>query len=252
MRINLVLSVFNEAPQIQELLTQICTELKKRPAFTYQLYILNNGSTDNTEEKIIQFIASSGPLCNGMEIFMIENEKSLGPAESHQRLFEIALSDPSDYVLKLDRDLDTSVAEVINKFLAHLEQPANHGQILTGLKTMHTVGEGQKFSKYRQTFIASELRATCTSNYFFQEGVGPQAFPTEALRKLVDSSTVQNYGGRRGWDIFLPMQAKKLGHQLVTIPLDQVAPKPSWQGAPGVKYQDEVLQIVFRRIAASN
>lgn len=249
MRINLVLSVFNEAQQIQDVLQQISAELYKHPAFTYQLYIMNNGSTDDTVEKIAQFMGENMLPC---ELSLIENEKSIGPAASHQRLFEISLSDPSDYVIKLDLDLDTSVSEVLTKFLAQLSDKGNHGQILTGLKTELSSNETRKYSQFRQTVIASEIRATCTSNYFFNDGVGPQAFPTLVLRKLIQSPAVQNHGERRGWDILLPLQAKKMGHQLITIPLSQGTQRASWQGKPGAESQDEVLQIVFQRIAASN
>lgn len=249
MRINLVLSVFNEAQQIQGILNQISAELKKHPAFSYQLYIMNNGSTDDTVCKIAEYMGENVFPC---ELSLIENEKSIGPADSHQRLFEISLSDPSDYVIKLDLDLDTSITEVLTKFLAHLSNKNNHGQILTGLKTELSSNETRKFSNFRQTVIANEIRATCTSNYFFQDGVGPQAFPTLALRKLIQSPAVLKHGGRRGWDILLPLQAKKMGHQLTTIPLSKGQPLASWQGKPGTTNENEVLQVVFRRIAASN
>jgi len=243
------LSVFNQAQQIQSILNEIATEVRKHPSYKYQVFFLNNGSTDNTVDKVAQHMAEE---ILPFEFFLIENDVILGPAQSTKRLFEVALSQPSDLIIKLDADLDTSISEVLSKFLDQFSKAKNPQLILTGLKTRPMEGKEEQSEKYRQVLIAQELRATSTSNYFFQDGVGPQAFPTKVLQKIINSDAVQSYGGRRGWDIFLPLQAKKLGYSLKTILLNQDRPRSAWVGQPGVKYEDELLQIVFKRIAASN
>ncbi len=90
-RFSLVIPIYNEEDNIIDLLNEICNDLANKLKF--EIIIINDGSTDNTSQKLSQF--------NRANIKVINNKKNLGQSRS----IHLGISNSStDTIVTIDGD----------------------------------------------------------------------------------------------------------------------------------------------------
>lgn len=250
MRVNFVLSTFNQAARIIRDLKNINRVLSDYTQYDCRLYLLNNGSTDATKDQLVEFMANERL---SFMFYLIEADAVLGPAETTLRVLQSAFNEPSDYIIKLDSHREVPHQLVIYKFLKELSKQDNPFQlILSGLKSVMSKAPDKNLRKYRQQQIAEEMAATFSSSSFFQDAINAQGYPTEILKQLMSTPEFKSNSGRRGWDLTLPMKAKKQGCQLTTIPFypDEIIKAKDRNF--GVQFKNDSVQALLKRFSATN
>ena len=243
-----MIPVFNEEENVHQVLSTITSTLAEYPQFQFHILIVNDGSTDNTSQAIGQHIAQNYDV--RFPILLIENEKNIGTAKTMLKLFQIAVSNKPDLVIKLDMDHDFSHEEVIHKFLDTITTPAFciETTVLAGIRIISnqkvmTIYE-QARKKITDIYLEEKLGL---ANYDPVSG-GTQLYPLAILKELMAQQVVLDYDLRWGVDVLLPLLARKLGHQLLTIPIYNSRYSLDRRSDMKVKNQYDAFTAVFERV----
>ena len=99
-KISVVIPVFNEEKSILPIYSKIVNELD---AFDIEIIFINDGSTDNTRQNILNIIQSDS------SVLMIDFNRNFGKAAGLSEAFKIA---KGDIVVTIDGDLQDDPSEI--------------------------------------------------------------------------------------------------------------------------------------------
>lgn len=120
-KVNIIMSVFNQENYIEESIESILNQ-----TFTdFLLIIINDGSTDNSKQKIERFL-------NNDRIFYADNETNKGLIYSLNRGLEISLKQECQYIARMDSD-DISMPQRLALQVDYLDKNPDIGILGSGM-----------------------------------------------------------------------------------------------------------------------
>ncbi|MFK7806994.1 MAG: glycosyltransferase family 2 protein [Saprospiraceae bacterium] len=250
-KIDIVIPVYNEADNVKTVLRSILDTLEGENAFSFQILIVNDGSTDDSTLLITEFLRERP--CKKIPILLLENDINIGTARTMLRLFKVAVSNHPDMVIKLDMDYDFSHEEVLLKFFNRI-QSVSFCPISTILVGIRIIPSEKKMTFYEQ----ARKRRTDEilidkfglENYDPVSG-GTQLYPLPILEEIINIDIVKTYNLRWGVDVLLPLLARKTGFQLETIPIYNSRYSFDRRSDLKVKSQYDAFTAVFELIHSS-
>ncbi|NNE28815.1 MAG: glycosyltransferase, partial [Saprospiraceae bacterium] len=248
MRINIVIPVSNQANEIPFAIKSIIATLKKFSGVRFRLFILNDASNDKSGKAIVRALTEAR---TGLEIYLMDNHKTEGPTKSMLKLYQVALQEPCEFIIKMEINRTFSYDEVLTKFCTYLKlNSGKTDEVVTGFRTLFSQLGPTPENKEETQERLQEMSASGCSEDYFPESVGVQAFPSGLLKRLLNAEVVQSYGKAWGLDVLLPITAKKWGCTLTTIPMYENSFSPRPGESASQESQDKAFQLVLRMISA--
>ena len=170
-KLSIVSGCYNEAGNIEELVSRVEKGMKSLPHYDYEQIIIDNASTDGTQE-ILRKLASNNP-----RLKIILNARNFGHIRSP---YHGLLQASGDAVIYLASDLQEP-PELISDFLTKWEQGA---KVVVGIKD--SSDESAIFFTVRRLYYG-------------------------VVEKLADTRTIQNFTGFGLYDRAIIEYCKKLG-----------------------------------------
>jgi len=170
-KLSIVSGCYNEAGNIEELVSRVEKGMKSLPHYDYEQIIIDNASTDGTQE-ILRKLASNNP-----RLKIILNARNFGHIRSP---YHGLLQASGDAVIYLASDLQEP-PELISDFLSKWEQGA---KVVVGIKD--SSDESAIFFAVRRLYYG-------------------------VVEKLADTRTIQNFTGFGLYDRTIIEYCKKLG-----------------------------------------
>ncbi|MGD9276227.1 MAG: glycosyltransferase family 2 protein [Candidatus Pacearchaeota archaeon] len=211
MKLSVIIPAYNEEKRIEETLRDVNQYLSKKD-FSYEMIVVNDGSTDNTKQIVESF-------CDKIPNMMfIDNKINSGKGSAVKQGM---LAASGDYRLFMDADNAIKINH-LEKFLAvindydlvigSIELPGSKKwQEYKGLNKIYRNLFG-KLSKYLiQVVNLWEIRDTQRAFKLFRKDAAKEIFS----RQTID---------RWGFDIELLVIAKKLGYKIKELPVEWINP----------------------------
>jgi len=201
MDLSVVIPVYNELENVEELYRRIKTELQKL-SLTYEVIFVDDGSTDGTTEKIKK-MKESGP-----QLKLIIFDKNYGQTEAMVAGFQLARG---DIIVTMDGDLQNDPADII--------------RIIIKLQSGHDLVCGWRQARKDNflmrkipSMIANAIISYVTKVKIHDLGCSLKGFK----RKIIDSISLYSEMHR-----FIPIVAVSIGARIAEIP---VTHKPRVKG----------------------
>jgi dolichyl-phosphate beta-glucosyltransferase len=210
----IIIPCYNEAKRIK--VSEFISFAIQHPYV--QLYFVNDGSTDNTQNVLLQ-IQQSSPAK------VITLQKNSGKAEAIRKGFIVALENQHDIIGYLDADLSTSLSEYLKLKILLIE---NEFDFVLGsrIKKIDTIIERSFFRHIVGRIIATFI------DWKFKSGVydtqcGAKIFRSVIVEKVIDKP----FHTKWFFDVELLLRIKKTcpGFKAAEIPLSK------WQNVPNSK-----------------
>ncbi len=244
----IVIPVFNEEANIHQVLSTITATLTVFSKFQFQILLVNDASTDNTSEEIVKFMSVHQDT--DIPILLLEYEHDMGTAQTMLKLFQIAISQQPQLVIKLDMDLDFSHEEVLQKFLSTIDTDKSNisNTILAGIRVIPNEKVMTFYEQVRKKVSDIFLKEKLGLDNYDPVSGGTQLYPVTILRTLLSRQVVKAYDLRWGVDVLLPLLARKEGYQLMTIPMYESQYNLDRRKDSKVKMQYDAFEAVFQRV----
>ena len=172
-RILLFIPAFNCEKQIIRVLGQLDRDIMK---YIEQVIVVNNRSTDATEEVVISFIEKHSDL----PVKLLRNRENYGLGGSHKVAFQYAVREGFDYVIVLHGDDQGMISDFI-PVLAH-KVYRKHDAVL-GARFMRE-SRLKGYSKFRTfgNFVYDLLFAFVVRKKIYDLGSGLNMYAVESLK----------------------------------------------------------------------
>ena len=201
MDLSVVIPVYNELENVEELYRRIKTELQKL-SLTYEVIFVDDGSTDGTTEKIKK-MKESGP-----QLKLIIFDKNYGQTEAMVAGFQLARG---DIIVTMDGDLQNDPADIIRIII----------KLQSGYDLVCGWRQARKdnfLMRKIPSMIANAIISYVTKVKIHDLGCSLKGFK----RKIIDSISLYSEMHR-----FIPIVAVSIGARIAEIP---VTHKPRVKG----------------------
>lgn len=192
-RISVVIPAHNEAENLPILVDEIVAALKAEPAGSYEIVIVDDHSSDATEQVLEELAAIRD--CVVVHRFSRQSGQSAALSAG----FDLALG---EIVVTMDADLQNDPAD-IPKLLAELD----HADVAIGWRR----DRKDPLSKKIISKFANAIRNWATSECVKDTGCGLKAFKRECLQKI------HRFDGMHR---FFPTLVKMHGYQVAEAPVN--------------------------------
>lgn len=198
--LSVVIPAYNEGKRLPKTLRIISNFLKKEQ-YTWEIIVVNDGSTDNTQQTLLNFQ-------NNIKI--LKNEKNFGKGYSSKKGI---LNAKGKHILLSDADLSTPIKEV-NKLLKFLE---NSYDIAIGSRALKDSDikihqpfyrelMGKMFNKIIKILLFKDFLDTQCGFKLFKKGPAYEIFKRQKLDGFA-------------FDVEIIYIAKKLGYKIKEVPI---------------------------------
>lgn len=193
MDLSIVVPLYNEVENIEELFSRIKSELFKL-AITYEIIFVDDGSTDGTREKILE-IKQFEP-----NLRLVSLAKNYGQTEAIAAGFSVA---NGDLVVTMDGDLQNDPADII--------------QIIINLKSGYDVVNGWRRVRHDNlilrkipSMVANAIISYVTGIKIHDLGCSLKGYKREVIKNINLYSEMHR---------FIPIIAASLGAHYIEIPV---------------------------------
>ncbi len=193
-KISIVIPVYNEEKRIGKTLER-CLEYLKSKKYNFEIIVVNDGSTDNTEEVVRKF----------------KNIKIISYKPNHGKGYAVKkgmLSAKMDYVLFSDADLSTPIEE--------LEKLMKYKRYYDIIIASRTLKESKAKSLKSRKFLGrifSFLVKLLALREVSDTQCGFKLFKKEAARKIFKKQTINGWS----FDVEILFIAKKVGYKIKEV-----------------------------------
>jgi len=200
--ISIIIPVYNEAELIGSTLEHV-RDYCKQQSYDYEIIVVDDGSTDETKEKITSFLSHEQ-----QKIHLLENERNLGKGAAIRRG---VLASSKNWVLYLDADLSLPI-EYLDAFLSHAESDIIIGSKFSGGHACnssypwHRRAGSRMFNYLVRIFLIKGIKDT---------QCGFKLFRGDIARRLFALQTIAGYG----FDIEILYLAQKYGYHITEQPI---------------------------------
>jgi len=203
-----VLPAFNEADGLKKSFLNIRNGIRAFPEHDFKLFPLDDMSTDKTFDAMVRWCADYK-----LPAIFHRNEKNLGIARTvHEAYVRILDKHKPDYFLKTDFDADFDQEAVIRRFAPFIE---NGMDVAIGVRPDENAYEIERRDDMLR-ILKEELGITG----FNPPSAGSQLYSRKAMTTLLDQPMIRDYNRRWGFDVALPLVAKKLGFGVPVVKIE--------------------------------
>lgn len=196
--LSVIIPAYNEEARIEATLNKIIAYLKAK-GWTYEIIVVDDGSTDKTLSCIASF----------ENIVIFKNERNKGKGYSVRRG---VLEAKGEYILFSDADLSTPISE-LDKFLKEIEEndivigcrASGESQILIH-QPWWREGMGRVFNFLVQVFVIKGFKDT---------QCGFKLFKKEPSKRIFSLSRINGFA----FDVEIVFIAKKMGFKIKDVPV---------------------------------
>ncbi len=247
MRIVIVIPCYNEREHIKSILDEISTTLKGFEFDNYQVIIIDDCSTDDSYQQIESYVAAAR---YPTRFSFHRNEKNIGTAQSIIRLLQKAVKSRPDFVIKMDMDKDFSHKEVLKTFFQHLatSNGSLNNTVVTGIRTLENEKQMTLYERIRKVMMKDFLRQQMSLRGYDPVSAGTQLYPFPILSLLLKIEAVKKYNLRWGVDVLLPLLSRKMGNQLLNVPINNSNYNLERRKDDKVKSQYDAFSHVFNLV----
>lgn len=210
-RIAIATPTYNEAKNIQKLITAIAKVCKNFTNIDFLLLIIDDSSPDNTAE-IAEKVAQNMELTN-LKVQVLRRRKKEGLGKAYVNGFNVLLSQGFDYIIQMDADLSHNPI-YLKDFIAK----ANAGHDFVVASRYSKGGETPDWSIYRQFLSRSGnmYSRLVLGNMISDYTGGYNMFSTRLLKRInIDTLGAGGYG----FLIELKYRALQNAHSIAQIPI---------------------------------
>lgn len=200
MELSVIIPAYNEEKRIGRTLEAILGYLDKQK-YTYEIIVVNDGSTDKTKEVVQQF--------KHKKIKILDNSGNKGKGYSVQQGF---LSAEKEWVLFTDADLSTPIEELKTCF-----RYASGADVIIGSRNLpmsQIVVKQPFFRSMLGRIFPFFVRLLLLPNIKDSQ-CGFKLFRKEAAQKVAEKQKITGFC----FDVELLFLAKKLGYKIQEIPI---------------------------------
>lgn len=205
-RILLFIPAYNCEKQIVRVLDQLDPAIM---AFISKVIVVNNRSTDNTEETVINYMRAHA----SMPITLLRNRDNYGLGGSHKVAFSYAMEHGYDYVMVLHGDDQGDISDFLpvlsrryyRKHDCILGARFMRGSRLTGYSAVRTVGN----------IVYDFLFATVTRKRIYDLGSGLNMYSVAMLR----SRFYEKFPDNLMFNYLMILAAEYYGHDIKFYPI---------------------------------
>jgi len=175
MLVSIVIPVYNEEPAIQEILRRVC-KAKIPDGWTREVIIIDDGSSDNTGERVDEFLSEHPEYYT-----MVEMHQSLinhGKGAALRAGFKLV---KGDVVLVQDGDLEYNPNDY-SKLLEPFREPEVH--IVYGTRMANGLPKGMKLPNKIANVILTLLARVLYGQRITDEATGYKAFRKDVLSRI--------------------------------------------------------------------
>lgn len=208
--LSIVIPAYNEARRIIPTLNEIVHYLSKLGEDS-EIIIVNDGSTDKTEEIIRRFMDSLDELRrHKIQVIYIKNKQNKGKGAALKAGVGEA---QGSYILFTDADNSTSIDE-IKKLLPYVESQYD---IAIGSRSMKGSVITQRQSLIRQTMgkIFNRIVRVTTLRGFIDTQCGFKLFKRKAAKTVFNESLIDGFA----IDVEILYVAKQKGFKIIEVPV---------------------------------
>ncbi|MCA9397253.1 glycosyltransferase family 2 protein [candidate division WWE3 bacterium] len=234
MTLSVVIPAFNEANRITKTITEATQYIENNLQLDYEIVIVNDGSTDNTNEVVRQLAEKY----KNIRLVQYENNHGKGYALK-QGVFEA----DGDLILTIDADGSTPFGE-ISKLLT--ENETGNGDVIIGSR--HISGSHIVIKQPWYRVVISRL-----ANRIIRWTILPGIHDTQCGFKLFNGDAAKNIFAQTiiygfGNDMEILILAKEMNYRIVEVPVVWLDSKDSTLRPirSTLKTFIELLRIIYR------
>lgn len=208
--ISVVIPAYNEAERLPPTLADVCRFFQEK-RFVFELLVVSDGSTDRTEAIVRSLSAQN------TKIKLLVNAKNEGKGYSVRRG---ALAACGDYILFMDADSSTAIAE-LDAFWPHLSQYdviiASRGlpdSRIDKHQFWAREATGKLFNFFIQLLFLPGIKDTQCGFKLFKREAAVRIFRQARTNRFV-------------FDVEILCLARKMGYQILELPITWTNSKPS-------------------------
>lgn len=198
--ISIVIPVYNEAKRIEKFLSDVIAYLQEK-TFTYEILIVDDGSSDDTIRVTESFLAQK--LSGSYRFLKLSVNQGKGGAVKKGML-----EARGDYIFFIDADGSTSIKE-IDTFMPHFSPDYD---VYIAIRTIkHEAPFKRKFFGYGYIYLTNLFLKMHTSDFT----CGFKCYRNAVARKVFPRQTLTNWS----FDAENLYVAKKYGYRIKEIPV---------------------------------
>ncbi|KKU18928.1 MAG: hypothetical protein UX77_C0001G0019 [Parcubacteria group bacterium GW2011_GWA1_47_11] len=217
-KIILVLPALNLAKELKETLDKVKRTVSKfSNRFCFRIYVISDGSTDNTH-----LIMKKWQSECGLDVEVLKNNKNRGLVETLKDTYKKVLRSEEDahYVLKTDLDKDYDQEAAISKLLGcipqgNLSNPSFDMVVGSRTYKKQELKRMKACNKTNHEFERREkilkiMKKHFTPDDFDPSSVGSQLYKMASLRRVLQNKSVGlflTWKERYGLDVVIPLAA---------------------------------------------
>ncbi|MFH0829945.1 MAG: glycosyltransferase [Candidatus Aenigmatarchaeota archaeon] len=236
-----VLPAFNEADGLKKPFANIkdgIDEFRRLYDNSFKLFPIDDGSTDGTYDVMVR-------CCADYELPAIpyRNEKNLGIARTvHDAYIRILSQFNPDYFLKTDLDADFNQQTVFERLMPFV---VNGADAVAGIRWREISRAENSHEVDRREDMLRILKEEFGLTEFDPPSAGSQLYSRKAMATLLDQPMIRNYNRRWGFDVAMPLLARKLGFGAPVVKIENGSYDPKRRPKEKVDAQyDAYVEIV--------
>ncbi|WP_299107416.1 glycosyltransferase [uncultured Tenacibaculum sp.] len=239
-RLIIIIPCYNEAAHIKTVLNQIINSFPLHPSINFELFILDDCSTDNSYE-ILQKFKNKYSF-----IHLMHHKENKGIVEATKNLISAALKQKPDYLLKCDMDTDFSHPIILKKFLPYINKHITNHSFLIGIRKLNENSNCSDFEIVEKNKMNSYLVNELNIKNYEPISSGVQLYDAFLIQKLLNNQLVIDFNERWGLDILLPVLATLLGYSTTQIFIAQGSYQIERRSKEKIEKQYQIYYRIFK------
>lgn len=203
-RVAVVLPAVNEEDVLEKSFANVKKGMILFPQYEFQLFPIDDGSTDNTFNAMLEWCFEYD-----LPAVIHRNPKNIGVAATvHEAYVRILSQCNPDYFMKTDLDADFNQQTVFERLMPFM---ANGADAVAGVRWREIKREENSYEVDRRDDMLRILKEEFGITEFDPPAAGSQLYSRRAMSRLLDQPMIRNYNRRWGFDVAMPLLARKLG-----------------------------------------